>query len=114
MEHLEVAEEAGTFKKPRSFDIRKVMDVQPWESGPGDRTEAVVRFEADVAWWAARTLGLPDPEEGKALTADVPVVNRDAFLGWVLSFGDGAEIIAPEDMRQEVRDRVRAAIPEVA
>jgi predicted DNA-binding transcriptional regulator YafY len=110
MEHLEVAEEAGTFKKPRTFDIRKVMDVQPWESGPGDRTEAAVRFEADVAWWAARTLGLPEPKEGTALTAEFPVVNRDAFIGWVLSFGDGAEIIAPEEMRQEVRDRVEAAI----
>ena len=110
IEGLEVSEETDTFKKPRSFDIRKVMDLQPWEAGSGDRVVAVVHFDSDVSWWAARSLGLPEPEAEGDLTAEVPVVNRDAFLGWVLSFGESAEILEPPEMRQEVADRVRAAL----
>jgi proteasome accessory factor B len=110
MERVEVAEEAGTFEKPRGFDIRRVIDLQPWEAGSGDRIEAVVRFDADVAWWAARTLGLPEPGPGTELSAEVPVVNRDAFLGWVLSFGDSAEVLSPDEIRSEVRLRVEAAL----
>lgn len=110
IEGLEVSEQSGSFKRPRAFDIRKVMDLQPWEAGSGDRVEAVVHFNTDVSWWAARTLGLPEPEPEGELRAVVPVVNRDAFLGWVLSFGDSAEILEPPEMRQEVVARVSAAL----
>ncbi len=110
MERLEAAEEAGTFDRPRRFDIRKVMDLHPWEAGTEDRVEALVRFDPDVAWWAARTLGLPEPGVGEELVAEVPFVNTDAFLGWVLSFGNSVEIVEPAEMRQEVVERVRAAL----
>jgi predicted DNA-binding transcriptional regulator YafY len=109
MEDVTVSEEAGTFKKPKGFDIRRVMDVQPWEAGTGDRVEAQVRFDPDVAWWAARTLGLPEPGND-GLVATVPVANPDAFIGWVLSFGEGAEVISPEEMRREVKERVAGAL----
>ena len=59
---LGVGEEANTFSKPRGFDIKKVMDTQPWESGSDPLVEAAVLFDEDVAWWAARTLGLPEPD----------------------------------------------------
>ncbi|MCI0425748.1 MAG: WYL domain-containing protein [Actinobacteria bacterium] len=108
IEDLEVSEERGSFDKPRGFDVRGVLDSLPWESGGGERVEARVRFDPDVAWWAARTLGMPEPE-GELVTV-LPVVNTDAFIGWVLSFGDSAEILEPETMRREVLRRVEAAM----
>lgn len=108
IESLQVSDEAGTFVKPKGFDIKTVMDGQPWEAGSDPEVEATVRFDADVAWWAARTLGLEEPS-GDLVTA-VRVVNRDALVGWVLSFGASAEIIEPPELRDEIRSRVGSAV----
>jgi proteasome accessory factor B len=105
---MHLGENADAFPKPRGFDVRRVLDDLPWEAGGEDKIEAEVHFDADVAWWAARTLGLPEGEG--SLTAKVPVANTDAFIGWVLSFGDSAEVMAPDEMRDEVRHRVEAAL----
>ncbi|MGB7861663.1 MAG: WYL domain-containing protein [Acidimicrobiia bacterium] len=108
IEELTVGDEPGVFTKPRGFDVRSIMDVQPWESGSDPEVVASVRFNADVAWWAARTLGLDEPDAD--LIAEIPIANHDAFIGWVLSFGDSAEVLSPPDLRQEIRDRVGAAL----
>ena len=108
IEGISVSEEAGTFIKPRGFDVRSMMDVQPWETGPGPEVEARVRFDPDVAWWAARTLGLDEPKTD--LLATVPVANHDAFIGWILSFGKSAEVLEPPELRAEIRGRVKAAL----
>jgi proteasome accessory factor B len=97
-----------SFSKPKGFDIRAVMAEEPWEAGDDPEVEATVRFDPEVAWWAARTLGLEDP--AGPLTTTVPVANRDAFIGWVLSFGDAAEVLAPNEIRTDIRRRVTAAL----
>ncbi|MEE8406857.1 MAG: WYL domain-containing protein, partial [Acidimicrobiia bacterium] len=93
---------------PKGFDVRSLMDGQPWEAGSGPEVEATIRFDSEVAWWAARTLGLERPEA--ELVATVPVANRDALVGWVLSFADAAEILDPPEIRDEIRTRVEAAM----
>lgn len=108
IEKLVVGEEAGAFSKPRGFDIRKSVDSQPWEAGTDPEVEATVRFDADVAWWAARSLGLEEPTD--ELTATVAVVNRDAFVGWILSFGDAAEVLEPAELRSAVAERVEETL----
>ena len=84
------------------------MDSQPWETGSDPEVEAKIRFDSEVAWWAARTLGLEEPEA--ELVATVPVANRDALVGWVLSFGDAAEVLEPPEIREEIRTRIEAAL----
>lgn len=108
LEKLSVSGDPGSFEKPARFDIRKAVDAQPWEAGHDPLIEAEVRFAPEVAWWAARTLGLPEPDG--ELIARVPVANHDAFVGWVLSFGEHAEVKSPPEMRDEIRDRVMAAL----
>jgi len=108
MEVITVAEEPDTFSKPRGFDVKSIMDLQPWEAGSDPQVEAEVRFDADVAWWAARTLGLKEPE-GELVTR-VPVANRDAFIGWILSFGASAEVLGPPEIRDGIRSGVEAAM----
>jgi proteasome accessory factor B len=105
---LDVSEEIDTFAKPKGFNVKSLMDVQPWEAGSDPEVEASIRFDADVAWWAARTLGLDRPEGD--LVALVPVTNRDALVGWVLSFGESAEVLGPQEIREEISGRVKAAL----
>ncbi|MFQ5524288.1 MAG: helix-turn-helix transcriptional regulator [Acidimicrobiia bacterium] len=100
--------ESNAFERPRGFDIRTVMREQPWEAGEDPVVEVTVRFDPEVAWWAARSLGREEPEA--ELVATVPVTNRDAFIGWVLSFGDAAEVLAPDEIRTEIRRRVEAVL----
>ena len=105
---IEVSDDVGTFSRPRGFDVKSIMDLQPWEAGSDPEVEAEVRFDPDVAWWAARTLGLPEPSG--ELVANVPVVNRDAFIGWILSFGASAEVLSPPEVRETIRSGVDAAL----
>ncbi|HEU4320851.1 MAG TPA: WYL domain-containing protein [Acidimicrobiia bacterium] len=105
---LVVGDRAGAFEKPRNFDIRAAANAQPWEAGYDPPVTAVVRFDADVAWWAARSLGVPEP--GGELTTQVTVSNQDAFIGWLLSFGSSAEVLEPTELRTAVMDRVNAAV----
>lgn len=105
---LEVGDRPQSFTKPRGFDIRSVMASQPWEAGPDPQVEASVHIGADLAWWAARSLGLPEPEGD--LEADIRVSNTDAFVGWILSFGPSAEVMAPRELRQAVMGRVTEAL----
>jgi predicted DNA-binding transcriptional regulator YafY len=111
IESLEVEDTADAFKKPKGFDVRKAVDNQPWEAGTDPAVTTEIRFDAEVAWWAARSLGLPEPEA--ELTATVEVANRDAFVGWVLSFGTSAEVLDPPEMREAVADRVTATLEQL-
>lgn len=108
IDDLDVAVESATFQKPKGFDVRTIMDVQPWETGDEEEVEALVRFDPDVAWWAARTLGADEPSG--ELETTIPVANRDAFIGWILSFGPSAEVLAPDEIRIEIRQRITAAL----
>jgi predicted DNA-binding transcriptional regulator YafY len=112
IEELTLGEKAEAFEKPQGFDIRSAVNSQPWEAGSEPEVETKVRFDSEVAWWAARSLGLSEPDA--ELTATIPVANRDAFVGWVLSFGSAAEVLEPTGMREAVATRVREALGQVS
>ena len=109
LDELTIGDTADAFKRPRRFRTRDVMRTQPWESGSDETVEATVRFDESVAWWAARSLGVPIAEDG-TVEVTVPVANRDAFVGWVLSFGEGAEVLAPQELRDELVTRISGAM----
>jgi proteasome accessory factor B len=112
IEDLAIGEVENAFTKPRGFDIRAAVNSQPWEAGVDTAVEATVRFDPEVAWWAARSLGIPEPDA--ELTTTVTVSNRDAFIGWLLSFGSEAEVEAPPDLREAVAARVEEALTRLA
>ncbi|MDX1468420.1 MAG: WYL domain-containing protein, partial [Acidimicrobiia bacterium] len=108
IQKLQVGAERQAFRKPRRFDVREVMATHPWETGGDEAVTATVRFDSDVAWWAARTLKLAEPHG--ELVAEVPVANHDAFIGWVLSFGSSAEVLSPSSIRESIKERVEEAL----
>jgi proteasome accessory factor B len=109
LDHLEVGEDSDRFTRPKGFDVKSIMNNHPWEGGGDETVTAKVHFDESVAWWAGRTLGV-EVERGSDLEVDVPLSNRDAFVGWVLSFGSSAEVLEPDDVRTEIRSRVEAAL----
>lgn len=97
-----------SFSRPADFDLRAEIDAHPWEAGSDETVVARVRFEPELAWWAARTLRVE--HETGPLSVELPVANVDAFIGWILSFDDAAVVEGPPELRRQVVDRVEAAL----
>ena len=64
----------------------------------------------DGTHWAEWHDPWPKPSYLFALVAGDLVANRDAFIGWVLSFGASAEVLAPAELRAEILNRVNSAL----
>jgi len=97
----------GAFTRPAGFSLRDALPLEPWATGEADIVARVV-FDADTAWWAKRQLGDKAIERPDGcLEAELRVANPDAFIGWILSFEDKAEILEPPQLRQALIDRVR-------
>ncbi len=98
------------FRRPADFSIRDALPSTPWESGTED-IEAIIRFDAPVAWWAQRQLSsgaIVEEEPDGSLVARLSVANPDALIGWLLTFADQAELLAPAELRQQLVDTVNA------
>jgi proteasome accessory factor B len=109
MEAIRVENDANAFERPAGFKIKASLESMPWEAGSDDAVPAVIRFNAEIAWWAAKQLGagVARATDDGGLEVTVPVANREAFIGWVLSFGEGAEVVEPEELRKAVVERVK-------
>lgn len=92
----------GTYDVPEDFDAAEHLG-EGWEIG-SEPTTAVVRFDADMRWWAERNLteGTRTERPGGALDVEMPVSNIDALVSWALGFGDRIEIRAPEEARRRL------------
>lgn len=107
LSELTVGGTPDAFERPAGFDLRSEMEEHPWESGSDEKVVATVEFDPEVAWWAARTLRVH--HDSGTLRVELPVVNVDAFIGWLFSFDDGAVVVAPRELRDQIVARVRAA-----
>jgi predicted DNA-binding transcriptional regulator YafY len=102
----------GVFDRPAGFRLRDALPSFPWQAGEED-LEAVVRFDPEVAWWACRQLAEPALEQSDgSLEARIHVANPAAFIGWMLSFEDHAEIIGPDILRSQLLELVRGGSDE--
>ena len=71
-----------------------------------DELEAAVRFDPAAKWKLVDEYGAEcftrEPDGSLLFRRSFP--GRGELLRWVLSFGDQAEILEPEDMRREMAD----------
>jgi predicted DNA-binding transcriptional regulator YafY len=99
------------FARPPGFRAAEFIPETSWEAG-GEGLEARVHFDADMAWWAQRQIGengsVEEREDG-AIEAVMPVANPEAFIGWLLSFEDKAELLEPVELRDRLVARVKGA-----
>jgi len=107
--NLALGESPGQFERPAGFRASDAIPQAPWEAGGEDLIAEVV-FDADLAWWARRQLtGRAESKEDAdgTLRASIPVANVEAFLAWMMSFDDRAEIVGPPELRERFVDRIR-------
>jgi predicted DNA-binding transcriptional regulator YafY len=78
-----------------------------WEIGvdDGGALTAVVSIDADQAPWVRRDLGedaVSAVHGDGSIDVRVEVRNRDAFRSWVLGFLEHAEVLEPDELRDDV------------
>ncbi len=81
------------------------VQLEPWQLGSGDPTQASVLVDAAQAPWIVQHLGAGAVAEERAdgsVVVTMTVTNRDNFRSFVLTFLDHAEVLAPADLRAEI------------
>lgn len=94
-----------TFRRPEGFDLQEYLR----EKGSNPRTERVtLRFKPGTYRWAKRSI--PAEIEEEMETADAVEVtfyfeNLDYVARWLLRYGTDVEAVAPEALRDRLRER---------
>lgn len=113
---VELAEPAGggpDFDRPPDFKLEDYSRILPWEFEEGAAYEARVRFSPRMAWLVERDLGDVyrfEPAKDGGGILHVTVRNEEAFLDWVLSFAEDAEVLSPPQLREKVKDRLMSIL----
>jgi predicted DNA-binding transcriptional regulator YafY len=99
------------FDVPDDFSVKDYVGVPPWLFGRVRRTAVRIRFDRDVAFMV-RLRPAPgdkweDEEDGHLLLTR-KVTQVDAFLDWVLRFGQHAEVVDPPEVRERIVERLKA------
>jgi predicted DNA-binding transcriptional regulator YafY len=103
-EGVVAGDRSGVFERPTGFRASDAIPEAPWQAG-GEDLQARVVFDKEIAWWARRQLGasssvIDRPDGG--IEVVTPVASPETFIGWVLGFDDGAEIIEPVELRRRL------------
>jgi len=99
------ASETEHFELPASFDVTHYVHGE-FGLGKPSKVRALVEFDARVAD-EIRSKKL-HRDQRVAMSADgrlrlsVPLVNVDAFIAWVLSFGDAATVVEPPEVARQI------------
>jgi proteasome accessory factor B len=107
------AEGGPDFDRPPDFKLEDYSRILPWEFEEGAEYEARVLFSPRIAWQVEKDLGDVyrfEPAADGGGTLHVTVRNEDAFLGWVLSFAEDAEVISPPQLRDRVKERLSSIL----
>lgn len=93
------------FSYPSDFSLKNYMD-KSWHVMNGEETEVVVKFDAKVAplikeveWHPTQEIeDLPDG----AILYTVTVAGIKEISFWILGYGQDAEVISPQKLRDEI------------
>ena len=106
------ASETEFFELPVSFDVTSYVHGD-FGLGKPSKVRAMIEFEARVADEIRakkhhRDQRIAMSRDGRLLLS-VPLVNVDAFIGWVLSFGDAARVVEPVEVATQVASMLQRA-----
>lgn len=97
--------EPDAFQRPDNFNVLTAFARDPKEFADGPQEVAVVRLDHRVAPAAVRELGddaIVARRSDGSLDVEVACGNRTAFKSWLYAMVDRAEVISPENVRQEI------------
>ena len=107
------------FKLSRLRDLkntgekREQRDVPPYKCDRvwnlDDQITATVRFDESVKWRVLDEYGLEIPKFNEDCNSEFTITwsNKQSFFGFILSFGDKAELISPPELRNEFAELVK-------
>ena len=101
----------GGYEIPAGFDAQAHLPAEPYEIGE-QPTQAVVRFDASMAWWVDQNLQNAPRREAPDGATDVtlPVGNIEALVSWALGFGPAVEILEPREARAALTGHLGALL----
>ncbi len=105
----------GRFERPADFDPQTALRDQPWSFGGDAAIEALVLIDDTHAQSIVAQLGEEAVVERRAdgVVVRLAVTNREAFRSFVLGFLDRAEVLSPDELRDDLVEwlRIRCAGP---
>lgn len=72
-----------------------------------NRAQTIAKVRKDVAH---RQCQLTEEDDGKSLIYEDTVIGRNEFIAWILGFGSAAELLEPEELRQELAAKVKETL----
>ncbi len=108
-----VKDHKGVLQRPEGFSLTKW--VTDWKMGDYSEAERVSFWmDEEVAYHLKEMKLSSDQKIGRPLQGrvrvDATVTINDEFTWWVLGFGPKIEIIAPKDLRAEIRKSLKLAV----
>ncbi|HWJ98644.1 MAG TPA: WYL domain-containing protein [Acidimicrobiales bacterium] len=100
---IEVTDPAGAFERPE--EAVPGLQLDPWAlGGQSDPVSALVWFDPEVAHSVRTELppGALRSDDRDGLVAELTVTNRDGFRSWLLTFLDRAEVLEPQELRDDM------------
>lgn len=97
--------EPGAFERPEDFDPEQLLHDEPWRYGDEEPLEAVVHVDATVAPWVVRRVGdaaVRDRRTDGSVVIVLTVTNREAFRSFVVGLLDHAEVVEPDELRDDL------------
>ena len=102
-----------TYEVPSDFKASEHLVGETFQIGEQPGT-ATVRFDSSMRWWPEQNMPSAERREGPegSLDVDVPVANEDALISWLLGFGAGIEVVAPEGVRKHLVEHLAPHLKE--
>lgn len=113
VDRIKRLEETGAgFELPSNFSYENYMGAA-WGMERGEEFSFKVRFYGDGARYVRETKFHPSQEiaeeDGGTIIFSARVCGFKAVTRWVLSFGDDAEVLEPEKLREKVIEELKRA-----
>jgi proteasome accessory factor B len=104
----DIADSGEGSEPPPTFRAADHVLAGPWGVGEPSAS-ATVAFAPEVLWWATAGLtgastGEPGPDGWAEVT--LPLGDVADLAGWVLQFGPDARVVEPDELREEVLERL--------
>jgi proteasome accessory factor B len=109
VDRIEGGVEAGparSFEPPARIEPGAMLRDEPWRYGDEEAVSARVAVDAAQAATVVGQVGEDAVVERRAdggVVVELPVTNTAAFLSFVLGLLDAAEVVAPPELRDEMR-----------
>jgi predicted DNA-binding transcriptional regulator YafY len=109
VDRIEGDVEAGppqTFEPPAHLEPAAILHDEPWRYGDEDVVSARVAVDAVQAASVVEQVGedaVVERRDDGSIVVELSVTNTDAFRSFVLGLLDAAEVVAPRELRDEMR-----------